>query len=464
MPRLLFLSICLCLSLGVRAQWHCNPSTRELLELGFPVIEIQTVNNVEPSFTPVDPPEGAFGKGILSEKVAGRMTIVDADGTRYDSGDYVENTSGITLKIRGNTSAYGNIKPYKIDLQTKADLLHRSNDETYADKDWVLINGDKMNTIVGFKISELVGMSWTPAYQFVHVVLNGQFRGLYLLMESVKRNPRCRLDVDKESGYIFEHDAYWWKEEVYLQSDAGRYYTLKYPKEGNQTEQQLDYLLRLINEMENSILMGTYESVIDTHSFARWLLAHDIIGNRDAAGSNIFFVKYDNTESSKVTMPLLWDFDMTLSRPTEWASIHNDTYGIFKTLLESPNHSFKQKYIELWNQCSDAIFTEMLSFLYDFHSSPQMSHLEQSRQLIMQLYDYEDSTWEEDVQYCISWFEGRKDWLGQSIQKMEEDMQDGVSRVPSLSTTLITYDLAGKPIKANAKGIRVQLGRKYFSY
>jgi len=126
--------------------------------------------------------------------------------------------SGITLKIRGNTSAYGNIKPYKINLQTKADLLNRGNDETYADKDWILINGDKMNTIVGFKISELIGMSWTPAYQFVHVVLNGQFRGLYLLMESVKRNPRCRLDVDKESGYIFEHDAYWWKEDVYLQT------------------------------------------------------------------------------------------------------------------------------------------------------------------------------------------------------------------------------------------------------
>lgn len=464
MSRLLLFSICLCLCLGIRAQWHCNPSTSELLELGFPVVEIQTQDNVEPSFTSVDPPEGAFGKGILSEKVAGRMTIVDADGTRYDSGDYVEKVSGITLKIRGNTSAYGNIKPYKINLQTKADLLNRGNDETYADKDWILINGDKMNTIVGFKVSELIGMSWTPAYQFVHVVLNGQFRGLYLLMESVKRNPRCRLDVDKESGYIFEHDAYWWKEDVYLQSDAGRYYTLKYPKEDNQTEQQLDYLLKVINEMENSILAGTYETVIDTHSFACWLLAHDIIGNRDAAGSNIFFAKYDNTENSKVTMPLLWDFDMTLSRPEEWASIHNNTYGFFKSLLDSPNHSFKQEYIDLWNKCSDAIFAEMLAFLYDFRSSSQMSNLEQSRQLIMQLFNYDDSSWEEDVQYCISWFEGRKVWLGQSIHQMEEDMLDNVSTVPSFGTTSTTYNLAGRPVKSNTKGIRVQLGRKYFSY
>ena len=463
MFRLLLLAICLCLNSIVWAQWHCNPSTEDLLKLGFPVVEIQTVDNEEPTFTSVTPPEGAFGKGILSENVSGRMTIVDAEGTQYDSGEYMEDVSGITLKIRGNTSAYGNIKPYKINLQTKADLLHRGNDETYADKDWILINGDKMNTVVGFKVSELVGMSWTPAYKFVHVVLNGQFRGLYLLMESVKRNPRCRLNVDKESGYIFEHDAYWWKENVYLLSDAGRYYTIKYPKEDDQTEQRLHLLQKIINDMETSILTGSYESVIDTHSFARWLLAHDIIGNRDAAGSNIFFAKYDDTEDSKVTMPLLWDFDMTLSRPEEWASIHTNTYGFFKDLLDSPNDGFKREYVELWNNRSDEIFTEMLSFLYNLLSSSQLSNLEQSRQLIMQLFAYEDSTWEEDIRYCISWFEGRKEWLGTSIQQIEENMLDGVTITIS-STAPTTYDLMGRPTKVGSKGIRVQQGRKYFSY
>ena len=108
--------------------------------------------------------------------------------------------------IRGNTTARAKKKPYKIKLQKKADLLLRGDDEKYGDKDWLLILDESLSAKTGFKLNELAGMQWTPSYQYVNLILNGEYKGLYMLCESVERNKSCRLNVDK-SGYIFEYDA-----------------------------------------------------------------------------------------------------------------------------------------------------------------------------------------------------------------------------------------------------------------
>ncbi len=34
----------------------------------------------------------------------------------------------------------------------------------------------------------MLGLQWTPCYQYVNVVLNGDYQGLYMLAESVDRN------------------------------------------------------------------------------------------------------------------------------------------------------------------------------------------------------------------------------------------------------------------------------------
>jgi len=64
---------------------------------------------------------------------------------------------------------------------------------------------------------------------FVNVLLNGDYRGIYMLSEAVNCNPDCRIDVDKEADYIFEWDAYWWNEDLYFESLYGNKYTFKHP-------------------------------------------------------------------------------------------------------------------------------------------------------------------------------------------------------------------------------------------
>ena len=80
-----------------------------------------------------------------------------------------------------------------------------------------MLRYDGLNTLVGLKVNELIEMQWTPQYCFVNLMINGDYRGIYILTESVKRDIDCRLNVDK-TGYIIEYDAYWWNEDVYFES------------------------------------------------------------------------------------------------------------------------------------------------------------------------------------------------------------------------------------------------------
>ena len=75
-------------------------------------MEITTVNNEEPVADQVSPPEGCYGAGLQNAtKVPARMIISKNDETIYDSGEYEKKQSGLTIKLRGNTSAYSEKKP-----------------------------------------------------------------------------------------------------------------------------------------------------------------------------------------------------------------------------------------------------------------------------------------------------------------------------------------------------------------
>ena len=102
----------------------------EICEIGLPVIIINTVNNEEPTCEFVTSPEGATGESITNAtKVPCSITIRLHDEILYESGLYKADTSGATIKIRGNTSTTLRAKPYKLKLEKKADLLLRNDDD-----------------------------------------------------------------------------------------------------------------------------------------------------------------------------------------------------------------------------------------------------------------------------------------------------------------------------------------------
>ena len=386
---------------------------KQFLDSGLPLVWIKTVEDEEPMYEDANAPEGCLGGSIRNAtKVPGRIVVQDGEGVIYDSSMYVAKRSGMTINVRGNWSARRPKKPFKIKLQTKADLLGRADGHFY-DKDWLLMPFFSLNSMIGLKVNELMGLQWTPQYRFVNLIFNGESRGLYMLMESVDRNADCRLDVDKQTGYIIELDPYWWKEDRYAQAsfEESLNYTFKYPDEKDLTSAQFDYIQTVLSEAEESTRNGSYQEKIDIESFARWMLAHDILGNTDGAGSNIFLTKHDNTKASLLKMGCLWDFDVIM-KSEGWDEIHGRYF--FKGLFASENKAFVRRYISLWKENKDHIFLELKRYLDNYLASELCQAVDASIELNNERWAslmYPLPLSATFVQDATSYFTKRKAWL-----------------------------------------------------
>ena len=443
-------------------------SIENIKKIGLPIVNISTVDGEEPTCEFVTHPEGSYGEGITNtNKVPCRIIVTKGDETLYDSGEYEKNISGATIKVNGNTSAYHDNKPYKIKLQTKEDLLFRGN-KKYKDKEWRLLKDAlTLNTMIGLKLNELIGLTWTPAYCACNVFVNGDYRGCYLLIESVKRNSDCRLNVDKDTGFIVERDAYWWNEETYFAtnyfSPYNYYrYTWKYPDEEDVIEEQLNAVRNFINQAEEAILQGNYEQYIDIQSFAAWILAHDMLGTWDSGGSNLYVMRYDNTSESLLQMANMWDFDTCFwMEKGEFSKIHSgSTDFYFSSLFNNANKAFVRAYKQKWNEVKDNIPQQIIEYVQAFSESEEGKALQASREYHARLWNKELNTVEEDVNKLIDWFEGHLPLLDKAITSIDENTSTIVPSLHHNIYKLSIYDIQGNSIDKPRKGLNIINGKK----
>lgn len=125
----------------------------------------------------------------------------------------------LSIKLRGNFTRSGlSKKPYKLKLGGKQGLLGLSKSKHFA----LLAHADDdkgfMRNYIGFELGKMIGLPWTPSQQPVEVVINGQYRGLYFLTESIRIeadrvNIEELLDGEEDKtlatgGYLVELDNY----------------------------------------------------------------------------------------------------------------------------------------------------------------------------------------------------------------------------------------------------------------
>ena len=398
-----------------------NPEEPEPIVPGLPMVKVMTVDEEAPTCEFVSAPEGCLGQSIRNAtKVGGRMTITQNGETLYDSGDYVEELSGMTIRIRGNSSAWKDKRAYKIKLQQAADLLERGDDQTYADKEWLLINDEtrQLNTMVGLKVNELLNLQWTPRFRFVNLMLNGDFQGLYLLIESVKRKT-SRLNVSK-SGYIVEFDPYWWNEDVWFETlmttSKDAKFTFKYPDTKSILPERIDSIRNYINAFDDGLVnKNQFAEYIDSTSFAAWMLAQDILGNFDAHGSNIYMTKYDDTSDSKLMMGCLWDFDAIMLTPDEWSNSRHLPY-FARLISNGTDRSVANAYYQLWEEVKDTLFVAIKDYLEAFVASEEGQFFDEAIATDNKRWGRDFPKLRQLANDAEAWFDSRKLWLETAIE------------------------------------------------
>lgn len=416
----------------------------EVLSLGLPVVNVSTIDEEEPTADKVSCPPGAMGAGITNAtKVPGAVTVYSPDGTvAYESGDYVAKESGMTIKVRGNTSAYSDKKAFKIKLQKKGDMLGRG-DKKFNDKNWVLIRSYSLRTYFGNKICEFAAQPWTPAGIHVNLIVNGDYRGLYYLQESVERNVNCRIDV-QDDGFVMEHDPYWWNENgEYLEScDHPRYsYTFKYPDFEDATEEQLTSIHNALKKYESSIDDGTYPDIIDVESFANWILCHDILGTGDGGGVNWYLTKNSLSDDSKIMCGPLWDFDSSEITTESFSRIH---LGRFDKLFKNTNNAFRKAYVKRWNELKGSIFNKIDSIIDDL-KTPEWDAYSRSVSADRKRWDgYEEPLMTSYYRFK-KYYGNRFVWMEKTIREMEEVLFEEYLSELGLPYIMVTTEAGFSP-------------------
>ncbi|MBR6283816.1 MAG: CotH kinase family protein [Muribaculaceae bacterium] len=402
----------------------------QVIACGLPVLDIATVDGEWPDGEYVRAPSGYSGKSIINAtNVPGRMKLYEQGVVTFDTGDFLDGVRGMKIKIRGNSSAFGDKKPYKLTLQQKADLMFRNN-PSYRDKDWLLIRDDMLKTMQGFEINRLLGMAWTPAYRYVNVVINDDYQGIYMLVESVKRNVSCRLSVAKD-GFIVEHDTYWWTESYHVISHMyqGRHYTFKYPDADELTRADKTFIKERLDAYETSINNGTYPEYLDVMSMAKWCLGQDLLATSDAGGVNRFYTLNDRQPGTLLVVPLMWDFDSAEFNEGRWSRPHLVLMGMF---FNNVNRAFVDAYVSAWQEVSPGLPTKMMSLFANFTLTPEGKGFAAS-------IDLNNLRW--DTQFLSGvnlsdrgfWFYSRVAWLEKAIGKLNPPYDVDINGVVDVS-------------------------------
>lgn len=246
--------------------------------------------------------------------ITSKTEYVEASLRIEQNGELLFEDTLLNIRGRGHSSWTDSPKhPYRLKLSHKAPLLGMS-----ANKHFVLLSNyfDKslMRAAIGFKIGELLACDWTPESRFVELVFNGEYQGNYQLTESVKEGTN-RIRVDK-TGFLTEYiypdriD----EEKVFIQTiDSGYYYKFMYPDEKDITTQRVQYADDLMNRLERSLNRPSkpheFADIIDVTSWAKWFYQQNLLMLEEC---NMYMVKYDDTDNSRLAMGPMWDFDWCL--------------------------------------------------------------------------------------------------------------------------------------------------------
>ena len=197
--------------------WDNSSKNQEYLPLddseypyaGLPRMVIETDGFHEPRDTETDLPA--------------RMQMYDKS---TPDGEVIE----LTIKGHGNSSFKAMTKfSLKLELTQKKALLGMPQD-----KEWILISNFSDKTLLKnyaiFKLAQRLGASYTPRSTFVELYLNRQYKGIYLLSESIKVSKNRVNTPQNDSSFLFEKTTHYHLNGETIRTKKNTLFKIRYPK------------------------------------------------------------------------------------------------------------------------------------------------------------------------------------------------------------------------------------------
>jgi hypothetical protein len=275
-----------------------------------------------------------YGAEIPNEpRIPASMGIINNEsGVNYIDDPFNDFDGSITIERRGNSSQWQGKTPYR--FETVDDEGDNSNVELLgmpAENDWVLYapwqDKTMIRNVLTYQLSNEMGR-YASRSRHVELYLNDEYRGIYVLMEKIKRDGN-RVDISKlnpdeitgddvTGGYILKFDWFNTGDNIggFESEFDDMIYNYHYPKPSDIVPEQEAYIQDYINGFE-TIMMGTdytndstgYPSMMNVESFVDFILLQELAKNVDAYRLSTYIYKDKESVDNRLIAGPVWDIN-----------------------------------------------------------------------------------------------------------------------------------------------------------
>ncbi len=299
-------------------------------ESNLPIVVITTDNdpNTSKPLEIVDDPKVLANMKIIYHQDGSRNYLSDQTNTSF-----LNYNGRIGIEFRGSSSQSLPKKPYGFETLL-ADNITNNNISLLGmpkENDWILnslaFDPSLIRDFLSYEISRNMG-NYAARGNYCEVYINGDYKGLYILMEKPKVDTE-RINVYKmlpsdisgealTGGYVTKSDKTTGGDPIAWTMQSVNNWAVNfihdYPKPEDITALQNTYIynqfmtLKNVMTAQNSSITSGFPSIIDIPSFVDFMLLNELTSNSDGYHYSTYYHKDKN---GKLRAGPVWDFNLT---------------------------------------------------------------------------------------------------------------------------------------------------------
>ena len=335
-------------------------------------------------------------------------------------GGYEDYTGKTEVKGRGNSTWGYPKKPYRLKLNKKAEICGLGKAKNYV----LLANHldpTLMLNSVAFKIGRLLELPFTNHAIPVDVVLNGIYKGSYLLTEQIEVKEN-RVDLDENNSVMWELDSYWDDEPKFKSTAFNLPVMVKDP---DLTTEQFEYWKKDFNAFTTQFAKeplegNSYVDMIDIESVAKFLITFNLVHNMEINHPKSVFLHKEG--NGKYVMGPIWDFDWAYDY--EGTSNHFGRYNtpLFSSSMNGVGTAFFQRFLQdsrvktiykrTWQDFKNNKLHALLQYVDDYAVMLKPS-VERNSELWENTRSFDTK-----VKELKTWLRNRADYIDSEVSKL----------------------------------------------
>ncbi len=364
---------------GPVPEWFAD--TASFSEFHLPLMHINTHGQKIP-----DEPRIVADMGLIFNG-EGAINAIDDPWNEY--------SGFIGIEQRGESSIEFAKKSFSIELQNSDGSNNNVSILGLPEENDFVLNGPfsdqtLVKNVLSYELFRRTGR-WAPRTRFIEVVINGEYEGVYVLTEKLKRDEN-RVDIDKltsedvspleiSGGYILRRDKKnkllaeeWWESPVRQPYHNQMWYEYYDPEYADLTSDQASYIQDWMQEFDE-VLSGSdfgdpengYRKYIKTKSFIDMMFLNEISKGIDNYLFSTYFHKENDADGGQLVAGPPWDYNLgygNLNYGDSWNA--KETYGWcypqggrvywFERLMED-SHYMNKTYCR-WTEHRESIYSD----------------------------------------------------------------------------------------------------------